>query len=71
MIFLTFFHEKDGIIFKSEDVAQLTEQLTSLINDRKSRERLGKNAKDKALERFTIPVMTKNTITLYQRFKNY
>jgi len=65
------YHEKDGIIFKSEDVAQLTEQLTSLINDRKSRERLGKNAKDKALERFTIPVMTKNTITLYQRFKNY
>lgn len=64
-------HEKDGLIFKSEAVTQLTEQLSSLINDKESRERLGKNAKEKALQQFTIPVMTKNTIALYQRFKNY
>jgi len=64
-------HLEDGLIFENENVAELSQHINLLVNDEQLRLKLAKNAKSKALNRFTIPVMTKNTISLYRTFKNY
>jgi len=58
-------HQRDGLLFTSNSVGELTEALQFLIeNPQKARE-LGRNALQKAREKFSLPVMIKNYENLY------
>lgn len=58
-----------GILFENESVSGCTTALEKVINDPKLRLRLANNAKEKALKEFTIPVMTKNTLKVYDKIR--
>lgn len=62
-------HRTNGMLFENEDAGQLTQILLELINNQELRTRLGRNAKTKALKEFTIPIMTKNTLAVYDKIR--
>ncbi|RKR07181.1 glycosyltransferase involved in cell wall biosynthesis [Maribacter vaceletii] len=59
----------NGILFENESITGCTTALEKVINDDKLRLQFGNNAKEKALKNFTIPVMTKNTLKVYNKIR--
>ncbi|MFX0558418.1 glycosyltransferase family 4 protein [Maribacter sp. CXY002] len=59
----------NGLLFTTEAHKELTLCLTKLVSDTSLRDKLAKNAKKKALEEFTIPEMTKQTLKIYDKIK--
>lgn len=64
-------HGTTGLLFENENIEEFITALETLVNDSQLRKRLAKNAKKKALEQFTIPVMTKKTLEVYKKIKIY
>ena len=64
-------HGTNGLLFENENHQQLTSLLTKVINENNTRKELGANAKQKALEDFTIPVMARKTIAVYEKCRLY
>ncbi len=62
-------HKVNGMLFETENVQGLTETLETLIFDDTLRMTLAKNAKEKALQEFTIPAMTEKTLKVYDKIK--
>ncbi len=62
-------HGTNGMLFENEHVGQLTDTFQKLINDPQLTQNLGKNAKQKALNEFTIPNMTKKTLEVYDKVR--
>ncbi|WP_164721434.1 glycosyltransferase family 4 protein [Maribacter sp. MJ134] len=62
-------HGVNGMLFENENVQELTETLNELIQNSDLRKRLGTAAKQKALEEFTIPVMTNKTLQVYEKIR--
>lgn len=59
----------NGMLFPNEDVSALVLILKKLVTDEKFRLALANKGKVKALKEYTIPVMTKNTIRVYEKIK--
>lgn len=59
----------NGLLFDNEDSVQFTAAMEKLINDDDLRTKLAKNAKEKALKEYTIPVMTQKTLQVYDRIR--
>lgn len=57
----------NGLLFSNENDIELTKCLEKVINNKKLREQLSANAKKKALQEFTIPVMTNKTLGIYNK----
>ncbi len=57
----------NGLLFENENIHQFTSILEKLVSDPDLRKLLAKNAKTKALNKFTIPVMTKKTLEVYSK----
>lgn len=59
----------DGLLFTTEKHEELSACLTQLVNNKDKMQLLAKNAKEKALATFTIPVMTQETLKIYEKIK--
>lgn len=59
-------HGKDGYIFKNEDDTELSKYIQTLTEDKDLRIRMGKNAKEKALNNFTENIMLDKLLDLYE-----
>lgn len=57
----------NGLLFETENAQQLTGIFEKLVSDSGLRQQLAKNAKAKAMNEFTIPVMTKKTLEVYSK----
>ncbi len=58
-----------GLLFENENAVQFTKAMEKLIHDDGLRSELAKNAKQKALQEYTIPVMTKKTLKVYDKIR--
>ncbi len=58
-----------GLLFENENTVQFTKAMEKLIHDDGLRSELAKNAKQKALQEYTIPVMTKKTLEVYDKIR--
>jgi len=56
-----------GVLVPSKDAAALSEALCSLLNNRETRQRFGKNAAARVDERFSARLMTENYQHLYMK----
>lgn len=56
----------DGFIYNMENASALGEILNNLIQDESLRKSIAKKGKQKALDNFTIKMMTTNTVKVYQ-----
>ncbi len=61
--------EVNGLLFENENVQDFIYSLEKLAENPKIRERLAKNAKEKALDQFTIPAMTRKTLEVYEKIR--
>jgi glycosyltransferase involved in cell wall biosynthesis len=55
-----------GILVEPGNSRALRDAITSLLNDRESRSRMGKNGRKKAVENFSWPVAAMNTLDVYK-----
>ncbi|MBO8175160.1 MAG: glycosyltransferase family 4 protein [Thermococcus sp.] len=58
-------HGKDGFIIQPNSPGDIAERLLILLEDRKLRKRMGKEAKKKAQERWRDRIIAKNLLNLY------
>ncbi|MBI5666028.1 MAG: glycosyltransferase family 4 protein [Nitrospirae bacterium] len=59
-----------GLFFKVKDPKAIAEKVISLLKDKQMRERLGRNARAAALERFSYDRMTDRTEAMYREVLN-
>jgi len=64
-------HGKTGLLFENENSVEFTDTLERLINDPTLIQDFGKRARQRAISEFTIPVMTDNTLKVYEKIKNH
>ncbi|MGB5554780.1 MAG: glycosyltransferase family 4 protein, partial [Flavobacteriaceae bacterium] len=64
-------HGTTGLLFENENTEELTRTLENLVADRPMIAQLAERAKAKALKEYTIPVMTEQTLAVYDIIKNY
>ena len=57
----------NGLLFETENTQQFTAILEKLVSDSDLRRQLAQNARKRALNEFTIPVMTKKTLEVYSK----
>ncbi|TDS13428.1 glycosyltransferase involved in cell wall biosynthesis [Maribacter caenipelagi] len=62
-------HGTNGLLFQNKDILGLRDAFEKVILDDDLRQTFQKNAKKDALERFTIPRMTKNTLEIYEKIR--
>lgn len=62
-------HGINGFIFRNEDVDQIREQMLMVLSDDELRIRIAKAGQEKALEKFSISAMAKNTLKVYEHIK--
>ena len=55
-----------GILVEPGNSRALRDAITSLLNDRESRSRMGKNGRKKVVKNFSWPVAAKNTLEVYK-----
>ncbi len=60
-------HEKNGMLFDPEDKEGFVTILLNLISDRKKREKLGKKAKQDAVENYGSGMMAGRTLDFYKK----
>jgi len=59
-------HEKDGFLIKPNDLKDLKDKIIMLLEDEKLAKRLGKNARKKVVEKFSLDRMVEDTIKVYE-----
>jgi glycosyltransferase involved in cell wall biosynthesis len=64
-------HGVTGLLFQNGDYEEFGNSLEKLIFDDLLREKLSKNTKQMAMERFTIAKMTENTLKVYDKIRIY
>ena len=62
-------HGVNGMLFPNEDDGALSGILQKLILDDTYRTEIANKGKSKALKEYTIPVMTKNTLKVYNKIR--
>jgi glycosyltransferase involved in cell wall biosynthesis len=60
----------DGLVFKTGDVNELVEKLLELISDKKLRDKLGKNAREKIKRKYSWDLMVERLVKLYEKVMN-
>ena len=60
-------NNESGFLFEKENITQLTDVLTTLINDEALRKQFGHNARKLVEEHFSVLKMTQATETLYKK----
>lgn len=63
-------HNIDGYIFPNEDYSQLAMIISTLIDNPLQIKHIGTKGQEKALKKFTIETMAKNTLAVYQKIVN-
>jgi glycosyltransferase involved in cell wall biosynthesis len=59
-----------GLLFETENIEELREKLTELINNPEKREKFGKSARELIIKNFSTSKMVEDTKTLYKRVIN-
>jgi glycosyltransferase involved in cell wall biosynthesis len=58
---------EEGVLVEPRDQASLVRELRLLLDDRERRERMGRSARARVLESFTVDRMARDTVAVYDR----
>jgi glycosyltransferase involved in cell wall biosynthesis len=58
---------ESGLLFAAGDAAALTGKLRSLVADERRRESIGRNARERIANNYSIPALIERTSAIYRR----